>query len=114
MKTGNKLMMSGLMALVLGFGVTGDTFAYQNNYTNQVSNYTIDFPDLESQITEAMNNGDYQGWRKLMSENVWHGDSVDVINEANFPRFVEAWKLAKDGNIREANTIRRELGIKSK
>ncbi len=114
MKTGNKLMMSGLMALVLGFGVTSNTFAYQSDYVYQNSNYVTDFSVFESQITEAMNNTDYEGWKKLMSENVWRGEPVDIINEDNFPRFVEAWKLAKEGKIREANVIRRELGLRLK
>jgi hypothetical protein len=112
MKTKNKIMMSGLMALVLGLGVTSNTFAYQNDYFNSRSDYVIDQPDFESMMTEVMNNVDYEGWKKLVSERVGDNKYINVINKENFPKFTKAWRLAKDGKIKEANTIRRELGLR--
>ncbi len=110
MKSKNKLIMSGLMALVLGLGISGTAFAYQGDYSKKGPNYT---PEFESQITEVMNNNNYEGWKDLMEEKVGKGRVVDVINKDNFSKFTEAWKLAHEGKIKEANAIRKELGLRS-
>ena len=102
----NKLIMSGLMALVLGLGVSGSAFAYQGDFSRSGPNYT---PDFEAQITEVLTNGDYYGWKDLIENKVGDGSVGDVITKDNFDKFVEAWKLAREGKIKEANSIRREL-----
>ncbi len=99
-------MMSGLMALVLGLGVSGSAFAYQGDFSKNGPNYT---PDFEAQITEVLTNKDYYGWKDLIENKVRDGSVVDVITKDNFDKFVEAWKLANEGKIKEANSIRREL-----
>ena len=106
----NKLMMSGLMALVLGLGVSGSAFAFQGDFTRNGPNYT---PDFEAQITEVMSNKDYDGWKELMDKKVGKGRVGEVINENNFSKFAEAWKLAREGKIKEANAIRRELSLRT-
>ena len=102
----NKLMMSGLMTLALGLGVSGTALAYQGDFSRNGPNYTSDF---EAQITEVMTNGDYYGWKDLIEKKVGDGVVGDVITQDNFDKFVEAWKLANEGKIKEANALRREL-----
>lgn len=106
MKNRNKLIMSGLLALTLGIGVSGTTFAYQGDYIKKGSNYSQEF---ESQMTKVMLNHDYDGWRNLVENRVGRVD--ELITRDNFPRFREAWMLAKEGKIKEANIIRKELGL---
>lgn len=106
----NKLIMSGLMALVLGLGVSGTALAYQGDFSKKGPNYTSEF---ESQITEVMTNKDYEGWKNLMEEKVGNGRVIEVINKDNFSKFAEAWKLAHEGKIKEANILRKELGLRT-
>lgn len=108
MKNRNKLIMSGLLALTLGLGVSGTTFAYQGDYTKKGPNYSQEF---ESQMTKVMLNNDYNGWKNLVENRVGRVD--EVINKDNFPKFAEAWRLAKEGKIKEANIIRKELGLRT-
>ncbi|HEY5587402.1 MAG TPA: hypothetical protein VIK86_00440 [Candidatus Paceibacterota bacterium] len=111
MKSKNKLIMSGLMALVLGLGISGNAFAYQGDFSKNGPNYT---PDFEAKITEAMINKDYEGWKDLIEEKVGKGKTVEIINKDNFSKFTEAWKLANEGKIKEANALRKELLLKTK
>lgn len=106
----NKLMMSGLMALVLGLGVSGTALAYQGDFSKKGPNYT---PEFEAKITEVMTNTDYDGWKDLMEEKVGNSRVTEVITKDNFPKFVEAWKLAHEGKIKEANAIRKELNLRT-
>ena len=99
-------MMSGLMAIALGLGVSGTALAYRGDFSKDGPNYTS---DLEAQITEVMTSGDYYGWKNLIENKVGDGVSDGTITKDNFNKFVEAWKLANEGKIKEANTIRREL-----
>lgn len=108
MKNRNKLIMSGLLALTLGLGVSGTSFAYQGDYSKKGPNYSQEF---ESEMTKVMNNADYEGWKKLVQNKVGRVD--EVITKDNFPKFAQAWKLAKEGKIKEANVIRKELGLRT-
>ncbi len=110
MKNRNKLIMSGLMALVLGLGISGSALAYQGDYTKKGPNYTAEF---ESQITKVMTEVDYEGWKKLMDEKVGNKRVTEVITKDNFAKFAEAWKLAHEGKIKEANIIRKELSLRT-
>jgi len=100
------LIMSGLMALVLGLGISGSAMAYQGDFSKDGLN-----SDFESQITEVLVNKDYEGWKDLMEERVGKSKMVEVINKNNFSKFVKAWELANEGKIKEANTLRRELSL---
>jgi hypothetical protein len=108
MKNRNKLIMSGLLALTLGLGVSNATFAYRGDYTKKGPNYSQEF---ESQMTKVMLNKDYDGWRNLVENRVGRVD--ELITRDNFSRFTEAWSLAKEGKIKEANIIRKELGLRT-
>lgn len=108
MRSKKKLIMSGFTALVLGLGISGTAFAYQGDFSKKGPNYT---PEFEAQITEVMINGDYEGWKDLMEEKVGNARVTGIVNKDNFSKFVKAWELAHEGKIKEANTIRRELGL---
>lgn len=106
MRSKKILIMSGLMALVLGLGISSSAMAYQGDFSKDGLN-----SDFEAQITEAIINKDYEGWKDLIEERVGKSKMVEVINKNNFSKFVKAWKLAHEGKIKEANTIRRELSL---
>jgi len=105
-----KLIMSGMMALVLGLGISGSALAYQGDFSKKGPNYT---PEFEAKITEAMTTKNYQEWKDAMEEKVGNGRVTEVINKDNFAKFAEAWQLAHDGKIKEANAIRKELGLRT-
>lgn len=100
--------MSGLLALTLGLGVSGSAFAYQGDYSKKSPSYNQAF---ESQMTGVMMNQDYEAWKQLVLNETGGVDSL--ITKDNFPEFVKAWKLANEGKIKEANVIRRELGLRA-
>ena len=104
MKNRNKLIMSGLLALTLGLGLSGTAFAAQD-FSKKSSIYSQTF---ESQMEKVMNNNDFEGWQQLVLDTT--GEVDQSVTKDNFSQFVEAWKLAKEGKIKEANTIRKELG----
>ena len=106
MKNRNTLIMSGLLALTLGLGVSGTAFAAQD-FSKKSPGYSQAF---DSQMIKIMNENDYLGWRQLVQNKT--GNIDPLITQANFPKFVEAWKLAREGNIKEANIIRKELGLR--
>ncbi len=108
MKNRNSLIMSGLLALTLGLGVSGTAFAYQGDYLKRGQNYSQEF---ENQMTKVMTSNDYLGWKLLVQDKVGRVD--ELINKDNFPKFAEAWRLAKEGKIKQANAIRNELGLKA-
>lgn len=100
--------MGGLLALTLGLGVSGSAFASQGDFSKKSPSYNQSF---ESQMTRVMNNQDYESWKQLVLSET--GNVDPLITSDNFPQFVEAWKLANDGRIKEANAIRRQLGLKN-
>ena len=108
MRSKKKLIMSGFTALVLGLGISGTAFAYQGDFSKNGPNYT---PEFEAQITEVMTNGDYEGWKDLIEEKVGNARVTGIVDKDNFFKFVKAWELAHEGKIKEANAIRRELGL---
>lgn len=103
-----KLLMSGLLALTLGLGVSGTAFAYQDDFSKKSPHYNSQF---ESQMIEVMTTKNYGAWKELVEDSV--GQADEVITKDNFHKFTEAWRLANEGNIREANMIRKELELQS-
>ena len=106
----NKLIMSGLMSLVLGLGVSGTALAYQGDFTKKGPNYT---PEFEASIIEVMTEKDYEGWKNLIENKIGNSRVTSKINKDNFNKFAEAWQLAKEGKIKEANVIRKELELRA-
>ena len=107
MKNRNTLIMSGLLALTLGLGISGSAFASQD-FSKKSPGYSQAF---DSQMNQVMTNVDYEGWRQLVLSKT--GKVDPLITKDNFPKFAEAWKLAKEGNIKQANAIRKEIGLKA-
>ena len=107
MKNRNTLIMSGLLALTLGLGVTGTTFASQD-FSKKSPSYSQKF---DSQMIDVMTRVDYEGWKQLVLQKT--GKVDPLITKDNFPKFAQAWTLAKEGKIKEANIIRKELGLQT-
>jgi len=107
MKNRNTLIMSGLLALTLGLGLSGTAFAAQD-FSKKSPSYNQMF---DTQMTKVMTTNDYEGWRQLVLDKT--GKVDPLITKDNFSKFAEAWSLAKEGKIKEANVIRKELGLKT-
>lgn len=105
-----KLIMSSMMALVLGLGISGSALAYQGDFSKKGPNYT---PEFEAEITEAITTGNYNEWKNAMEEKVGNSRVIEVINKDNFAKFAKAWELAREGKIKEANSIRKELKLRT-
>ena len=61
-----------------------------------------------------MDNKDYTAWKTLMQErlnNLPEVKTMNVVNETNFPKFVEMYNLMQAGKVTEAKVIRQELGL---
>ncbi len=100
--------MSGLLALTLGLGLSGTAFAAQD-FSKKSPGYSSSF---DTQMTKVMNSGDFEAWKALVMSKT--GKVDPLITKDNFPKFAEAWRLAKEGKIKEANAIRKELGLKTR
>lgn len=110
MKNRNSLIMGGLMALTLGLGVSSTVFASTDlsALSRKSSNYNQKF---ETQMSKVITDLDYEGWKNLVLSKT--GKLDPLITKENFPKFAEAWKLAKEGKIKEANVLRKEIGLNS-
>jgi len=104
----NKTVALGISTLVLGGALFAPRMveAYRGDPNVKGPNYTV---ERHEAMTKAFANKDYNSWKNLVSGN--KGRVSQVINEANFGRFVEAHNLALQGNTDEANRIRTELGL---
>ena len=59
-------------------------------------------------LKNAINNNDYGTWSSLINDS----SLTDKINAGNFSQFVAAYNYTMQGNIKAANTIRVQLGLK--
>ena len=102
-----KIIILGTAGLVLGgFLLSSEkALAYRGDPSVRGPNYSEERHDA---MTQAFESNDYTAWKELMQGN---GRVSQVINEQNFARFTEAHKLALEGRIDEAQTIREELGL---
>ncbi len=110
----------GLLSLVLalGFGLSSSSIYAQSTQpivnASQNKNYGMNLdPEFRAKVEAAILAGDYQTWKTLHEESGRNAYILTVINEANFPRFVEMRKLMIESreNMLQANEIRKELGI---
>ena len=105
----NKKMLVAVSVLGIA-GITGlSTYAlaYQGDYAKTGPNCST---EQKSAVESAINSNDYNKWKNLMQGK---GRVIEVINESNFPKFSEAYKLGKEGKIAEADAIRVELGLRT-
>ncbi len=100
-----KFLYGGLASLVVGLSLVGTAWAYQGDNTKKGPNYNS---ERQAKMIEVMNKGDYAGWQELMAGR---GRVSQMINQQNFSKFVEAWKLEQAGKVAEARAIRQELGL---
>ena len=111
MKT--KLLILGALAAVtvgvFSMATNNQVLAYQGDYTKVGPNHT---EEREDAMTKVMTTNDYEGWKKLMTED---GRTPGVLRkvdtEAEFLKFAEAYRLGKAGKTTEAAAIRAELGL---
>ncbi len=90
---------------VLGLIMANKTLAYRGDYNQKGPSYS---EERHVAMTQALANKDYQAWKDLMANR---GRVTQVVNENNFPRFVEMHNLMVAGKTSEANVIRQELGL---
>lgn len=110
MKT--KIVTLSVLALAtLGLFAVANTqvLAYQGDYTKVGPNHT---EEREEAMEKVMTTNDYEGWKKLMTED---GRTPGVLRKIDtkeeFAKFAEAYTLGHAGKTAEANAIRTELGL---
>ena len=108
MKNSNKVLVGSLAVAMMGAFAISSAMAHQGDYSKQGPAYS---PERHTAMTEAMDNNDYEAWRELMADR---GRVTQVINAENFARFAEARQLAHDGDLEGADTIRQELGLRTR
>lgn len=95
-----------LTALTIGAALTPQAVsAYKGDPTMKGPNCT---EERRAAIEKAIEAKDYNAWKTLMTGR---GRVTQVINEQNFAKFAQAFELAKQGKVAEANKIRAELGL---
>ena len=105
------ITLSVLAVATLGLFAVANTqvFAYQGDYSKVGPNHT---EEREDAMEKVMNTNDYEGWKKLMTEDGrTPGVLKKVDTQAEFLKFAEAYKLGKAGKTTEAAAIRAELGL---
>ena len=63
------------------------------------------------QVKNAIENNDYEAWKKLTEERNSNAKVLEKINASNFSKLKEMHQLMQDGKVDEANKIRQELGL---
>ena len=105
----NKTLLTlGASALVLGALVIlpGTVGAYRGDPSMESPDCT---EERHEEMEQAFETENYEAWANLMQGK---GRVTQVVNEDNFARFVEAHRLAEEGNADEAMRIRQEeLGL---
>ncbi|MFA6073630.1 MAG: hypothetical protein WC758_05945 [Candidatus Woesearchaeota archaeon] len=107
----NKLMV-GILAvfIVSALAFTGLTYAYKGNTQTTGPNYN---EDVHEQLENAMDVGDYDAWIKIRQDNnlPMNGRMFQVVNKANFAKYVEMHDANEAENYVRAEEIRTELGL---
>lgn len=105
MKKAAVVLGTGVLALGSLFALSGRVDAYRGDPTVQGPNYS---EERHEAMLKVFENKDFEAWKEMMQGR---GRVLEVVNEGNFERFVEAHNLALDGKIDEARQIREELGL---
>lgn len=107
-----KLLVIGVLvigAFALLTQIPSKAEAYQGDYIQVGPYHTQEREDAMEKIMKAK---DYEGWKKLMSEN---GRTPGVLRKvdtkAEFDKFAQAYELGKAGKTSQAQAIRTELGL---
>ncbi|MCK5123247.1 MAG: hypothetical protein KAQ87_03825 [Candidatus Pacebacteria bacterium] len=103
------IKIGGTLAVVMATAFTiSSAFAYQGDYSKQGPAQSA---ERHTAMTEAMENNDYEAWSELMADR---GRVAKIINAENFAQFAEAHELAHNGDLKRADEIRKELGLKTR
>jgi len=62
-------------------------------------------------VQDALDKGDFNLWKEAVTSNNTNPKILEKINEQNFPTFVEAHKLVKEGKKDEAQKLFQSLGV---
>jgi hypothetical protein len=68
---------------------------------------------LRQEIQAAVEAGDYNTWQQLIAQTPKGSELLTKINADNFPQFVQAHQLVKEGKFEDAKAIYEQLGVTS-
>jgi hypothetical protein len=108
--------MNNMKKTILGLGmltvVLGGVLAFANKSEAYRGDPNVKGPNYSQERHEAMleafKEKNYEAWKNLMQGR---GRAVQVINQDNFAKFVQAHELMLQGKTAEAQKIRAELGL---
>lgn len=110
------LNIAAISALVLGAGA-GTALASANGLSTGIfNNLRGQKPDIQislglgADLKAALEAGDYEAWVAALGDKEHVFSSI--INEDNFDRYAEAWRLKQAGDYEAAAAIYEELGLK--
>ncbi len=69
--------------------------------------------EQREEIHQAVENGDYEGWKALLTQDERGAKILEVINADNFSKLQEMHQLREDGDREGAKEIADELGLKA-
>jgi len=67
--------------------------------------------EMREEVKAALEAGDYEAWKALITDKPGKHRVSEVITEENFPQLVEAHTAMKEGNYTLAKELRKELGL---
>ncbi|MBP8688898.1 hypothetical protein KBH77_00905 [Patescibacteria group bacterium] len=115
-----KKILPIIVITILVISFSSPTMAAQNNYNNLKNKAAVEDSlkkkskkIIYSEIQKAIQDKDYNTWKKLLEENNTPQNKrlLAVINESNFKRYADAKILAENGNRSELNQFKKELGL---
>lgn len=115
-----KKILPIIVITILVISFSSPTMAAQNNYNNPKNKAAVEDSlkkkskkIIYSEIQKAIQDKDYNTWKKLLEENNTPQNKrlLAVINESNFKRYADAKILAENGNRSELNQLKKELGL---
>ena len=107
MNKSTKIIGGTLAIIVAAAFVISPALAYRGDYTQKGPDCSEERHEIMEQVFES---NDYNTWKEQMNNR---GRVKDVINEENFARFAEARRLGRVGDVAGADTIRKELGLRT-
>ena len=107
-----KLGVTALAVAIIAIGTSSFTSADETSVSNKKNRPNFS-EEKHEQMLEVMQNADYDAWVALLSEKDYIPKAFEVINQDNFPKFVEAWNLKQEAKVKmdQAKAIYEELGF---
>ena len=106
----NKILTIFVVVFAIGVISMIGVYAYRGDPNIQGPNYN---EAVHEQLESAIEAGDYDAWVKIRQENnlPMNGRMFQVINKANFNKFVEMHDANLAGDTDKADEIRSSLGL---